>query len=63
MFGGIVLEKERGMKIGHLIGSVAALAAVPILAIGAYYHSRRATISTLKRSLLLTRPTTCIAWK
>lgn len=49
MFGGIVSEKERGMKIGRLIGSVAALAAVPILAIGAYYHSRRATISTLKK--------------
>ena len=37
------------MKIGRLIGSVAALVAVPILAIGAYYHSRRATISTLKK--------------
>ena len=63
MFGGIVLEKERGMKIGRLIGSVAALSAVPILAIGAYYHRVGQLFQLSKRSLLLTHPTTCIAWK
>ena len=37
------------MKIARVIGSIAALIAVPAVALGAYSRSRRATISTLQK--------------
>ncbi len=37
------------MKIGRLVGSAVALVALPVVALGAYSYSRRATISTLKK--------------